>query len=471
MRLATAGDDGTAKIWDPADGRDVLTFRGHTGHVYAASWTRDGMRLATAGSDTVKVWEAADGRVLSVLTRHSGRVYDTSWSPDATRLATGCADGTAKVWDAAEGRVLFTLKAHTGRVYAVSWSSDGKRLATASGDSTVKVWEAADGRERLTLAGHTGGVNSASWSPDGTRLATGSDDGTAKVWAAADGRELLTLRGHTGPVNAASWSRDGMRLATASADGTAKAWDAAGGYELLTLKGHNSPVSSVSWSPDGRRLATSGEDGTAKVWEAADDRAVEHWVRRDRAVDDLLESNNFRSPHAHGFIQNWLVLLPLPHAVGENSAQALDRQQVPEEAQLRPRPGEGVTLGGHQWVWQEYRSPRAVVNFNAAAGRMAERSVVYAACYIESDRARDGLWLQLGSDDQVKVYLNGREIYHDHRFRKLMWLNTVGPVVLKRGVNVLLFKVVNETGEWEGCARLVDDAGRPVQGLSVRLFP
>jgi hypothetical protein len=402
---------------------------------------------------------------------HTGRVYAVSWSPDGRRLATGSSDGTAKVWDSADGRGLLTLKGHAGRVYAVSWSPDGRRLATASGDRTTELWEAAEGRERLTLTGHTGSINAASWSPDGRRLATASDDGTAKIWGAADGRDLLTLKGHTGAVNAASWSSDGRRLATASGDGTAKVWDAAGGYELLTLKGHNSPVTSVSWSPDGRRLATSGEDGTAEVWEAADARAVEQWVRRDRVVEDLLKINDFRSPHAQGFFQTWLVLLPLPLAAGENSAQALDRQQLPEEAQLRPRPGEGITVGQERWVWQEYRSPRAVVNFHAAAGTMAERSVVYAACYIESDRARDGLWLQLGSDDQVKVYLNGREIYHDHRFRKLTWLNTVGPVVLKRGVNVLLFKVVNETGEWEGCARLLDEAGRPVQDLRVKLTP
>jgi hypothetical protein len=50
-------------------------------------------------------------------------------------------------------------------------------------------------------------------------------------------------------------------------------------------------------------------------------------------------------------------------------------------------------------------------------------------------------------------------------------LDTVGPVGLRRGSNVLLLEVVNETGQWEGCARLVDDAGRPVQGLRVKLTP
>jgi hypothetical protein len=33
------------------------------------------------------------------------------------------------------------------------------------------------------------------------------------------------------------------------------------------------------------------------------------------------------------------------------------------------------------------------------------------------------------------------------------------------------FNVVNETGNWEGCVRLVDAAGRPAQGIRVKLTP
>ena len=69
------------------------------------------------------------------------------------------------------------------------------------------------------------------------------------------------------------------------------------------------------------------------------------------------------------------------------------------------------------------------------------------------------------------VYLNGREIYQCHLSRQLRTLDTVGPVRLKRGINVLLFKVVNERIDWSVCARLVDDAGRPAEGLRVRLAP
>jgi eukaryotic-like serine/threonine-protein kinase len=471
-RLATGSGDGTAKVWDAAGGHERLTLSGHTGVVSSVSWSPDGTRLATGSWDaTAKVWDAAGARVRLNLEGHMNQVRSVSWSPDGNRLATGNWDATARVWDAVGGRELLTLKGHTSPLYSVSWSPDGTRLVTGSIDGTAKIWDAADGRDLPTLSGHTGLVYAVCWSPDGARLATGSGDGTAKVWDAADGRERLTLKGHTGTVRCLSWSPDGTRLATGSFDGTAKVWDAVGGRELLTLKGHASLVLSVCWSPDGARLATASYDGTAKIWDAAGAAAVQQWARQDRAVQDLLDSDDFRSLQAQGFLQSWLLRLPLPIASGESGAQALDRPQLADEAQLRPRPGDRALVGRRPSLWQEYRSPRAVVDFNAVLGRVAERSVAYAVCYIESDRARDGLWLQLGSDDQAKVYLNGREIYRIPHTRTLWTLDTVGPVGLKPGINVLLFKVVNETGQWEGCARLVDDAGRPVQGLRVKLTP
>ena len=64
---------------------------------------------------TAKVWDAAGGRELLTLKGHTGLVYAVCWSPDGTRLATGSYDGTAKVWDAAGGPERLTLKGHTGR--------------------------------------------------------------------------------------------------------------------------------------------------------------------------------------------------------------------------------------------------------------------------------------------------------------------------------------------------------------------
>ena len=38
-RLATASDDHTAKVWDAATGKELLTLRGHSGFVYSVAYS------------------------------------------------------------------------------------------------------------------------------------------------------------------------------------------------------------------------------------------------------------------------------------------------------------------------------------------------------------------------------------------------------------------------------------------------
>jgi hypothetical protein len=60
------------------------------------------MRLVTVSWDeTAKVWEVASGRLLLSLESHTDEVLSASFSADGTRLVTASADKTAKVWNVA----------------------------------------------------------------------------------------------------------------------------------------------------------------------------------------------------------------------------------------------------------------------------------------------------------------------------------------------------------------------------------
>ena len=270
-RLATASIDKTAKVWDPATGKELLTLRGHTEDVVGIAFSPDGTRVATASYDkTAKVWDAATGKELLTLRGHTEWIFGIAFSPEGTRLATASLDKTAKVWDAATGREMLTLIGHTGGVGSIVFTSNGKRLATSSWNNeperTAKMWDADNGKLLLTLKGHKNSLWDIASSPDGKRLATGASDGTVKIWDSASGRLLVTL--YTQDTNLrVVFNPDGTRLATGGADGKVRLWDIASGRLLQTLAGHIGEVWGASFSPDGLRLATGSRDGTAKVWD------------------------------------------------------------------------------------------------------------------------------------------------------------------------------------------------------------
>jgi WD40 repeat protein/serine/threonine protein kinase len=274
--LATAGEDGTVKVWDADRGCEIRTLNGHTDEVLSVAWSPDGKWLASASYDrTVKLWDVDSGKLMQNLKGHQDRVRSVTFSPDGKRLASSSHDGTVKVWDTATGMKMLDFKGDDTLVHRVAFSPDGKWLASASRDKMVKVWDASTGVRMMTLPGHTDEVTSIAFSPDGKRLASASLDRTVRIWDVASPRiwdivsprVMVTLKGHTDRVFGVAFSPDGKQVASASVDQTVKVWDLTTGEEALTLKGHTSWVSSVAFSPDGKRLASASHDGTVKEWD------------------------------------------------------------------------------------------------------------------------------------------------------------------------------------------------------------
>jgi eukaryotic-like serine/threonine-protein kinase len=499
QRIVTGSGDKTAKVWDAATGKELFTLKGHSGYIASVAFSPDGQRIVTGSLDqTAKVWDVASRKELLTLKGHSGGVSSVAFSPDGQRIVTGSQDQTAKVWDSASGKELLTFRGHRNGIVSVAFSADGQRIVTGSHDQTAKVWDAVSGKELLTLKCHW--VRSVAFSPDSLRIVTGSDDSTAKVWDATSGKELLTLKGHSGPVVSTAFSPDGQRILTGSNDETAKVWEADSGRELLTLKTHSnwvssvalSPdgqridsnwVSSVAFSPDGQRIVTGSWDQTAKVWTLATAKQAASWQAEERAAEQHLaalqreqsaEEDRQRVARARdeGAIKRWLILAPIPLPPGLSGAEGLAIEQIEGEGRLRPKAEEMSSVGGGNLKWRDMAFASYEIDFNAIVGQGTEYSVAYAVTYIESEADRTGLVMLVGSDDQARIYLNQREIYRE--LHPMSWepdRDTVTGIKLKAGLNVLVFKVVNEQGDWGGSIRFTDAQGNPVTGIKVTLNP
>ena len=79
VRIVTASDDGTARVWDVSSGAELRIFAGHKTWVYDATFSRDGARILTASDDrTARVWDVASGAELLRLSGHEGRVWSVA---------------------------------------------------------------------------------------------------------------------------------------------------------------------------------------------------------------------------------------------------------------------------------------------------------------------------------------------------------------------------------------------------------
>jgi type 1 glutamine amidotransferase len=94
----------------------------------------------------------------------------------------------------------------------------------------------------------------------------------------------------------------------------------------------------------------------------------------------------------------------------------------------------------------------------------------YVRTYVSSPKKQDVL-LEVGSDDGVKVWLNGKVVHSNNVARPLRPCEDSVKVTLEQGWNSILMKVTQGGGEWQACARLHDLNDNPLAGLKFQAEP
>jgi WD40 repeat protein len=199
--VATAGRDGTARLWQFPSGAPRLTCKIHPDNADSMAFARDGRSLALGGSEyatLARVFdlstrecrrELADPRLTSTgrptpisfpANGPARSVGAVAFSADGTTLAAGCSDGVIRLWDVASGDLRLTLSGHTAAIRRLAVTPDGRTVASLGEDNVLNLWHLPTGQRLFSLDNQGLGLSGLAFSPDGRLLAVG---GTSQAGA------------------------------------------------------------------------------------------------------------------------------------------------------------------------------------------------------------------------------------------------------------------------------------------------
>ncbi|KAJ5562433.1 hypothetical protein N7535_003114 [Penicillium sp. DV-2018c] len=224
--------------------RDLHNTKGHVSEVTCGAWSPSDSNLcATAGTDgTVRIWDANIGRSQREVIVHKSKTAGSAGRAKMTAIAWGSPkqgganvlvaaslDGSLSMWG---GNSPYTRpsaeirEAHARDTWTsgLDISSDGRLVVTRGGDDTIKLWDTRKFKTPVTVVTHASTssrypTSNIQFSPSSANVITGSQTGHLHILNPATLRpELVTPVTPGSPLISVLWHEKLNQILTGSAN-------------------------------------------------------------------------------------------------------------------------------------------------------------------------------------------------------------------------------------------------------------
>ena len=169
------------------------------------------------------------------------------------------------------------------------------------------------------------------------------------------------------------------------------------------------------------------------------------------------------------YLKDWLILGPFPNCEGCGTENYKHGENCTGfytdflksgggERNIIPKPGMTVDLPDSEWSrkWFSYNSNTDKIPL-AELMNPKDMVVAYAFTQIRCEQQRRSI-LAVGSNDGIQVFLNGEKVHESHP-KNGRWLqadNDYVPVELRKGINNLMLKIDQGTGDFGFIVRFLN---------------
>ncbi|WKY10384.1 hypothetical protein Q1695_002609 [Nippostrongylus brasiliensis] len=292
--LITAGEDGTAKLWNLDSGKEkseiepVYTFRGHIGPVLCMDLSPTGDHLFTGGNDGViccwnvpsttgDPYEAYDPKVLSERLRgHKDAIWSIAYHSSDNRLVSASSDGTVRLWEPGNfgEPLLRSIDAPSSGLVPTSVdfvSTEPSQLLTAYTCSTAGIIDIETGATILSFdfgddVSPGSCITRILSHPTMPLTITAGDDRKIRYFDNHTGKLMHSAVAHVEGISSLAIDPNGLYLLSGSHDGSLRMWNMEKREISAHRKKYDASVTCVAFHPSRPLIGSAGADSLAKVY-------------------------------------------------------------------------------------------------------------------------------------------------------------------------------------------------------------
>jgi WD40 repeat protein len=407
-QFLTTGQDAIVRWHDTSTGRVLRSLDTSQREVNDAAFNRSGTLLVTAGDDgTAKVWNVSDLSLKHALAAHDDICYFARFLGDTMQVVTGGRGRAHRVFDAETGKLIREYsfpKSKQPRTVPGSWdafvSRDGERFWTTEHCEQPRLfdgiyeWNVATGESQRISRDHD--PCHVLFDEAHKHLILNTPGGEVRILDATTHEEVFSLQ-LANRLEALALSPDQQRLAVSDHGGQIYTWklDPESRHLVVsprpeTHSVHKSVVFDLAFSPDGKSLLTAGRDGSVRRIFLELTQELYHevpWLA-DRFCRPVPQTN--------------LVVTTQPLAVRESATGRLVSTLSPNDFTDLAVSSDGTLIGA--------ASGTEVGVWNRATGQRLRQSKLnrrWAKCL---DFSPDGRYLALDTQDETNERIDVLEI-------------------------------------------------------------
>ncbi|MCH8147901.1 MAG: WD40 repeat domain-containing protein, partial [Planctomycetes bacterium] len=271
-QVIAGGDDKTAYLWKLANEKNPpAKLTGHDSPIHSAAFRVDGKQVATGDeSGVVRFWNPADGKPQFTLGAHSGSVTSISFHAQNGLVATGGVDGAVTIWQvpispATPSSRAFVLGKHDAAATTVAVTADSKLAISGGADKTLRFFDLATNKQTRSIT-LPESVTASALSPNSQLVGATGDSGFVRLFQTADAAARGSV-GHPSAVKGIAFAPNSTQFASVGDDRVIRVWNLP--VPAREFVEHRGPVTTAAVSPNGQLIASGGGDKTVKIWNFA----------------------------------------------------------------------------------------------------------------------------------------------------------------------------------------------------------